>query len=87
MTDDLKVETNTKIPEENAILTITPAGEVSVKIPSAEGTQDVPWHVLFACALALRISKEPSFIEEQMEWFATNIVKGESGEGETDDGN
>ncbi|NIO19850.1 MAG: hypothetical protein GTN76_03705 [Candidatus Aenigmarchaeota archaeon] len=59
----------------DAALIITAEGDMHLCLPILPEEQDMPAYALLVAAVGKRLTEEPEFVREMMEWFDVNFGK------------
>lgn len=69
---------NIKLEDNEAAVIMSDEGKVSIIVRQEEVQTDadkVPAHILLMCAIGTRISKDPDWISDQIEWFINEEMR------------
>ena len=53
----------------DAVLIMKPDGSTEAHVPKMKEDENVPEYIVAICALAARLTSDPEWLDEQLEWF------------------
>ncbi len=65
-------DTGTVIQKEDCALIIKPGGEPQLLVPDLNDDELVPDHILILTAIMIRLTKEPEFVADQLDWMTSS---------------
>ena len=65
-------DTGTVVQKEDCALIVKPNGDPELLVPHLKEDELVPDHILILTAIMIRLTKEPEFAADQLDWMTSD---------------